>query len=104
MSIEWLKRTMEKRKNNLVNAISDDNRGESVFREHDFIMEEILDMPTEGEVLSESILTSTVCTRHNDLCKNESHGKCNHGIFCVTGKDLEFIDIDSIFDNDKMVI
>lgn len=44
------KRNMEKRKNNLANAISDDNWGEPVFMENDFSIEEILDMPTEGEV------------------------------------------------------
>ena len=36
---------------------------------------------------------------------NESHGaKLHGGLFCVTGKDLELIDIDSIFDNDKMIV
>ena len=36
---------------------------------------------------------------------NESHrGKIPCELFCVTEKDLEFIDIDSIFGNDKMVI
>lgn len=44
------KRKIEERKHNLVNAISDDNWGESVSMEHDFSIEEILDMPTEGEV------------------------------------------------------
>ena len=34
---------------------------------------------------------------------NESHGECNHELFCVTGKDSDYIDIDSIFD-DKVVI
>lgn len=51
------KRRMEKRKQNLVNAVSvDDNWGEPVSMEHDFSIEEMLDMPTEGEVLSEPIL------------------------------------------------
>ena len=35
---------------------SNDNWGEPVSMEHDFSIEEILDMPTEGEVLSEPIL------------------------------------------------
>lgn len=35
---------------------------------------------------------------------NESHDNSNHGIFYVTEKDLELIDVNSIFDNDKMVI
>ena len=102
-----------------------DNWGESI----DFSVEEILDMPTEGEVLSESILTNIDYAGQNELCKvvfpknsetpkqdtvssktddikiYEFHGgKIPCELFCVTGKDLEFIDIDSIFDNDKMVI
>lgn len=44
------KRNMEKRKYNLVNAISDDNWGEPTSMEQDFSVEEILDMPTKGEV------------------------------------------------------
>lgn len=28
---------------------------------------------------------------------NESHGEYNHGIFCVTGKDSDYIDIDDLF-------
>lgn len=43
------KRNMKKRKYNLVNAISDDNWGEPVPMEHDFTIEEILDMPTEDK-------------------------------------------------------
>lgn len=31
---------------------------------------------------------------HNELYKNESHDNSNHGIFCVTGKDIDCIDID----------
>ncbi|NBJ95425.1 hypothetical protein [Parablautia muri] len=55
------KRDMEKRKNNLVNAISDDNWGEPVPMENDFSIEEILDMPVMGEVSSEPTLTNTNC-------------------------------------------
>lgn len=127
------KRDMEKSKNNLVNAISDDNWGEPVPMEHDFSIEEILDMPTEGEVLSEPILTSTKgevqmnltnidCVGQDELCKEnctptgvqtktgdykepdyteadiESHGgeiPCE--VFCVTGKDLDYIDIKDLY-------
>ena len=99
----------------------DDNWGEPI----DFSVEEILDMPTEGEVLSEPILISTDC----ELCKvvspkvsespkqdskncktgdfkepdyieanNESHGrKIDRELFCVTGKDLDYIDIDDLY-------
>lgn len=34
---------------------------------------------------------------------NESHGEYNHELFCVTGNNSDYIDIDSIFD-DKVVI
>lgn len=36
---------------------------------------------------------------------NESHcAEIPCELFCVTGNDLEFIDIDSIFDDDKIII
>ncbi len=28
---------------------------------------------------------------------NESHGECNHELFCITGKDLDLIDIEDLF-------
>ena len=104
----------------------DDNWGEPVSMENDFSIEEILDMPAEGEV--QMNLANMDWLGHNDLCKmvssnnfktpkqdaissqtddgniNESHGNNNHGSFCVAKKDLDLIDIDSIFDDDKMVI
>ncbi len=42
-------------------------------------------------------LTNTNCVGYNGLCKNESHENSNHVIFCVTGKDLDCIDIDDLF-------
>ena len=76
------------------NAV-DDNWGEPVSMENDFSIEEILDMPTEGNFKEPNYIEAD----------NESHGgKIPCGLFCVTGKDSELIDIDSIFDNDKMVI
>ncbi len=57
-----------------------DNWGEPI----DFSIEEMLDMPIECEVQSAP-------------CINESHDNSNHGIFCVTGKDLAPIDIDNMF-------
>ncbi len=109
------------------NAV-DDNWGKPVSMEHDFSVEEIMDMPTEGEVLSEPTLTSIDCVGQNDPCKvvspknletpkrdievyktgdykepdyievdNESHGECNHELFCITGKDLDLIDIEDLF-------
>lgn len=65
-----------------------DNWGELVSMEHDFSVEEILDMPTEGEVQMNLPLVNTDCVGQNELCKNESHGECNHGLFCVTKKSL----------------
>lgn len=122
------KRNMEKRKNNLVNAISDDNWGNPGSMEHDFSIEEILDMPTESEVQMNLPLANIDYVRHDDLCKvvfpnnsetpkqdtissktddiniNESHGrKIGYELFGVTEKDLELIDMDSIFD-DKIVM
>ena len=95
--------------------------------ENDFIVEEILDMPIIGEGSNEPILIYMDCVGQNELYKvvstptgaqsqtgdykepdyidadNESHGECNHELFCITGKDSDYIDIDSIFD-DKVVI
>ncbi len=92
------KRDMEKRKNNLVNAISDDNWGEPVSMENDFSIEEILDMPTEGEVQMNLPLVNTDCVGHNDLCKNESHcAELHSELFCVTENDLDYIDIEDLY-------
>ena len=63
-----------------------------------------LDMPTEGEVLSEPIIANIDCMGQDGLCKVESHGAKLHGeLFCITEKNSDYIDIDSIFD-DKVVI
>ncbi len=114
------------------NAV-DDNWGEPVFMENDFFIGEILDMPTEGEVLSEPILTSAEgkvqmnltnidCVGHNNLCKvgstpsgvqsktgdyketdyieadSESQGrKTDRELFCVTGKDIDCIDVENLY-------
>lgn len=76
-----------------------DNWGNPVSMEHDFSVEEILDMPTECEVLSEPILTNIDCVGQDKICKNESHDESNHGLFCVTEKDLDYIDIDDLLCN-----
>ena len=52
----------------------------------------MLDMP-----VFKMNLTNMDCMGQNDLCKNESHDNSNHGIFCVTGKDLECMDIDDLY-------
>lgn len=60
--------------------------------ERDFSIEEILDMPTVGEV--QMNLTNIDCVGQNDLCKNESHGgKFRRELFCVAEKDLDLFDI-----------
>lgn len=46
-----------------------DNWGNPVSMENDFSIEEILDMPTECEVLSEPILTNIDCVGQNNLCE-----------------------------------
>lgn len=75
-----------------------DNWGEPVSMEHDFFVEEILDMPTEGEVQMNLPLANTDCMGHNDLCKNDSHGAKLHGeLFCVTGNDSDCIDIEDLY-------
>ena len=49
-------------------------------------IEEILNMPVMGEVQNKPTLPNIDCMGQNDLCKNESHGECNHELFSVTGK------------------
>ena len=90
------KRTIEERKHNLVNVVSDDNWGEPASMERDSSIEEILDMPTEGEI--QMNLANTDCVEQNELCKSESHGrKSDRELFCVTGKDSDYIDIDDLY-------
>lgn len=42
-------------------------------------------------------LTNIDCVGHNDLCKNDTHDNSSHGIFCVTGKDSDCIDIEDLY-------
>ena len=63
--------------------------------ENDFSIEEILDMPTEGEVQMNQ--ANIDCVGQNGLSKNESHDDGNHELFCVTGKDLDYIDIKYLY-------
>ena len=79
------------------NAV-DDNWGEPITMEHDFSIEEMLDMPTEGEVLSEPIIANIDCMGQDGLCKVESHGAKLHGeLFCITEKNSDYIDIDALY-------
>lgn len=77
------KRNAEKRKSNLINTALDDNWGEPI----DFSVEEMLDMPVMGDEIGEP----------NNALDNEYHDDSNHGIFCVTGNDLDLIDIDNLY-------
>ncbi len=90
-------RNIEKRKSNLVNAVPDDNWGEPNAMENDFSVKKKLDMSTEGGCQTEPTLSGIDCMGQNDLCKNDNHGECNHDLFCVTGKDLGYIDIEDLY-------
>ena len=57
-------------------AAADDNWGEPVSMEHDFSIEEILDMPTEGEVQMNLPLENIDCVGHNEPGK---YGLCGAG-------------------------
>lgn len=79
----------------------DDNWGEPVSMEHDFSIEEILDMPTEGEVRMNLPLANIDCVGQDDLC-NEVSPKVsespmtNNGI-CKIGdyKEPDYIEADN---------
>lgn len=52
-------------------------------------------MPVMGKV--QMNLANIDCIGQNDLYKNESHGECNHELFCVTGNDPDYIDIGDLY-------
>ncbi len=70
----------------IADAVSDDNWGEPNSMEHDFSTEEMLDMPIMCKEIS----------KQNNIADNEFHDNSNHGIFCVTERDLDLIDIDDL--------
>ena len=94
-----------------------DNWREPVSMERDFSIEEILDMPTEGEVqMNLSLLILIAWNRMNYakwcplrlVCSskepdyietdNESHsGEIPRELFCVPGNDSDYIDIDDLY-------
>lgn len=39
----------------------------------------------------------SIPSQMDDMNTDESHDNSNHGIFCVTGKDLDLIDIDNLY-------
>lgn len=65
-----------------------DNWREPDSMEQDFSIEEILDMPTEGDVNNGN---------NEQNIDKKSHGEDNHGIFCVTGNDSGLVDIDDLY-------
>ena len=43
-------------------------------------------------------LANTDCVGQNDLCRNKSHcAELHSELFCVTEKDLDYIDIDNLY-------
>lgn len=78
---------------------ADDNWGEPVYMEHDFSVEEILDMPVMGDEIGKSkvLADNEQNPNYSDIADSESHDRSNHGILCVTGKDSELIDIDDLY-------
>jgi hypothetical protein len=77
------------------NTISDDNWGEPNSMEQNFSIDEILDMPTEGE--DQMNLTNSDCVGQSDLCINDTHGEDNHGLFAVRERNLDIIDLDELY-------
>ena len=72
-----------------------DNWEEPISMEHDFVIEEILDMPTEGEV--QMNLPNIDCVGQNELSKRKSHSaKLHSELFYITKKDLDLIDIETL--------
>lgn len=73
----------------------DDNWGEPI----DFSVEEMLDMPVMGDEIGEPKVSPDKELDPNNLgeADNESHDRNNHELFCVTGKDSDYIDIDDLF-------
>ena len=78
-------------------SVPDDNWGEPTSMERDFSIEEILNMPTEGEVQTEPTMTNADCVEQNELCKNDTHCEDNHGLFVVSERDLDIIDLDELY-------
>ena len=64
-------------------------KDESIFEQFDFLKDD--------DNWGEPIMANMDCVGHNDLCKIESHGECNHELFCVTGNDSDCIDIEELY-------
>ena len=61
----------------------------------------MLDMPVMGEVVtnnSEAPTQDTIPSKVDDINVDESQGrKTDRELFCVTGKDLECVDLDDLY-------
>lgn len=77
----------------------DDNWGEPVSMEHDFSVEEILDMSVMGDEIGEPKVSADKeqNLKISDIADNKTHGEDNHELFCVTGKDSDYIDIEDLY-------
>lgn len=99
---EEKKRNIEQRRRNLVCIVSDnDDWGEPISMKHDFTIEEILDMPVMGEVVtnnSEAPKQDPITSKMHNMNIDESHGrKFDRELFCITGKDSDCIDIEDLY-------
>lgn len=65
----------------------DDNWGDPVSMEHDFSIEEMLDMPVMGDI------------SHNqdNTVNNDTRGEDNRGYFCILGENIDCIDVDDLY-------
>ena len=65
----------------------DDNWGEPVSMKHDFSIEEMLDMPVMGDI------------SHNqdNATNNDTHGEDDRGYFCISGENIDCIDVDNLY-------
>ncbi len=77
-----------------------DNWGEPVPMEHDFSVEEMLDMPIMGDENGEPKVSAGKEHQPNYSFQvdNKPHGgKFPQELFCVTGKDSDYIDIEDLY-------
>ena len=72
---------------NTGSIVSNDNWGEPVSMEHDFSIEEMLDMPVMGDI------------SHNqdNATNNDTHGEDDRGYFCISGENIDCIDVDNLY-------
>lgn len=78
----------------------DGNWGEPVLMEHDFSIEEKLDMSVMGNEIGETKVSADKeqIPKYSYSANKESQGeKIRRELFCVTEKDLDYIDIDDFY-------